>query len=48
MKSIAYHEKRGEVHPPEDGVLHLGDLEEDPQQLLLPLQAAQQRGGRSL
>ena len=41
-----YHEERGEVHPPEDGVLHLGDPEEDPQQLLLPLQVPQQcRGG---
>ena len=41
MKSIAYHEKRGEVHPPEDGVLHLGDLEEDPQKLLLSFHGGQ-------
>ncbi len=45
---MTHHEEGAEVHSPEDGVLHLGDLEEDPEQLLLPLQKGQQGGSRAL
>ena len=45
---LPYHEERGEVHPPEDLVLHLGDLEEHPEQLPLPLQGGQQHRRGSL
>ena len=47
-KVRADHEEGAEVHPPEYLVLHLGDLEEHAEQLLLPLHRGQQHGGRSL
>ena len=43
---VTHHEEGAEVHTSQQAVLHLGDLQEDPQQLSLLLQTREkQRGG---